>query len=75
MNLEESISKVDDILDSGAAIFHSLIEEKHQTFTMNKEIKYPYVYMDQAYVSEILLNIISNAIKYTGDGGKISCRF
>lgn len=73
MNLEESVSKVEDLLDSGVAIFHRLIEEKHQTFTINREITYPYVYMDQAYVSEILLNIISNAIKYTGDGGKISC--
>ena len=73
MNLEESVSKVEDLLDSGAAIFHRLIEEKHQTFIINREIIYPYVYMDQAYVSEILLNIISNAIKYTGDGGKISC--
>lgn len=71
--LEETAVKTGDILDSGIVMFHRILEEKHQTLTMEKNIKYPYVYMDQTYVSEIQLNIVSNAIKYTGEGGKISC--
>lgn len=38
-----------------------------------KDIRYPYVYMDSSHVSEIILNIISNANKYTGEGGSIRC--
>ena len=34
---------------------------------------YPYVYIDAPHLSEICLNIISNAIKYTNEGGRITC--
>lgn len=48
-------------------------EEKHQTLTVEKNIKYPYIYIDNAHVCEIIMNIVSNAIKYTGEGGSIVC--
>ncbi|MGO4945173.1 response regulator [Blautia sp. Sow4_E7] len=73
ITLEETVCKVGDSVDSCIVMFHSSLEEKHQTLTFTKEIRYPYVYMDSAHVSEIILNIISNAIKYTGDGGSITC--
>lgn len=71
--LEESITKADDSLDSCVIMFQNSIKEKHQELIVDKEIQYPYLYMDNAYVSEIILNILSNAIKYTGEGGKICC--
>ena len=40
---------------------------------MTEQIMYPYVYMDAPHLSEVCLNIISNAIKYTNTGGWISC--
>lgn len=71
--LEESITKADDSLDSCVIMFRNSIKEKHQELIVDKEIQYPYLYMDNAHVSEIILNILSNAIKYTGEGGKICC--
>ncbi len=71
--LEESITKADDSLDSCVIMFQNSIKEKHQELIVDKEIQYPYLYMDNAHVSEIILNILSNAIKYTGEGGKICC--
>ena len=41
--------------------------------SLTEQIMYPYVYMDAPHLSEICLNIISNAIKYTNTGGTISC--
>ena len=49
------------------------IEKKHQTLTVSKNIIYPYIYMDISRFTEIILNLISNAIKYTGEGGTIRC--
>ena len=44
-----------------------------RTISLTEQIMYPYVYMDAPHLSEVCLNIISNAIKYTNTGGWISC--
>lgn len=66
ITLEESVIKLENSFDSCIVMFHSALEEKQQKLTVTKDIKYPYVYIDNAHVTEIILNIISNAIKYTG---------
>ena len=71
--LEESVSKVEDSLDSCIVMFENEVEKKKQHLIVKKDIQYPYVYMDTSYVTEIILNILSNAIKYTGEGGNITC--
>ncbi len=71
--LDESICKVGDCFDACMIMFQSALEEKKQTMTITKNIQYPYLYMDSAHVTEILLNIISNAVKYTGNGGSVDC--
>lgn len=73
IHLEESITKIEENFDSCTIMFRSAIEEKDQKLMITKDIKYPYIYIDNAHVSEIILNIMSNAIKYTGNGGMISC--
>lgn len=72
--IEESAIKVDENFEACLVMVKNSVQEKQQTLTTSKNIIYPYVYMDNAHVSEIILNIISNAIKYTGNGGKIECR-
>lgn len=73
ITLEESVTKVEENFDSSIVMFHSALEEKNQKLVVTKDVKYPYIYIDSAHASEIVLNIISNAIKYTGKGGTISC--
>ena len=73
ITLEESVCRVGESFDSCIVMFNTALKEKNQTLTFHKDIRYPYVYMDNAHVTEIILNIISNAIKYTGEGGQITC--
>ena len=40
---------------------------------VTKDIIHPYVYMDTTLITEIILNIIRNSIKYTAESGKITC--
>lgn len=54
-------------------MFQQQAESKNQTISLTEQIMYPYVYMDEPHLSEVCLNIISNAIKYTNTGGWISC--
>ena len=71
--LEESICNIEESFDSCIVMFNTAVQEKHQTITVHKQVANPYVYIDSSHLSEIVLYVISNAIKYTGQNGKIDC--
>ena len=71
--IEESVIHSGDGMDSCLVMMKKAAEDKHQSLTLEKNIQYPYIYIDHAHVSEIIMNIVSNAIKYTGEGGSIVC--
>lgn len=71
--LEESAVEAGSIFEKCMQMVEVELEKKHQTLTISKEIIHPYVYFDTTRVTEVILNLVSNAIKYTGDGGRIDC--
>ena len=71
--LEETVVQAGSIFDACLVMVREEAEKRHQELTISKEILHPYLYMDEAKVTEIILNLVSNAIKYTGDGGTIRC--
>ena len=54
------------------AVFEADIQKKNLQYTCNVNIEHNYVFWDSTKVREVLLNIISNSIKYTPEGGRIS---
>lgn len=73
VTLEETAVESGSVFDSCVVMVQSEIDRKQQKLTVSKEISHPYVYLDTSRVSEIILNLVSNAIKYTGEGGEIHC--
>ena len=73
IEMEYTVSNVYESFENYVTMFQQQAESKNQTLSLTEQIMYPYVYMDAPHLSEICLNIISNAIKYTNDGGTISC--
>ena len=71
--LEETAVEAGRIFDDSLHMVDAEIEKKHQTLKITKNIIYPYIYLDVSRVTEIILNLVSNAIKYTGEGGTIHC--
>ena len=62
-----------DMLNTVLSIARGYIENRDlNLYVSREELKTPYVMADELRIREVLLNIISNAIKFTKDGGTIS---
>ena len=62
-----------DMLNTVLSIARGYIENRDLNLCVSREeLKTPYVMADELRIREVLLNIISNAIKFTKDGGTIS---
>ena len=67
----ESVWNVNNFVSDLVSVFESSIKEKNLKFIKFMDIKHENVYCDATRLRQIYLNIISNAVKYTPNGGEI----
>ncbi len=70
--LDEAIGNTYEFNDAVSAVFDNQMRDKNLTFIRTADVKHPYVFVDHTKLREILLNILSNAVKYTPAGGTIT---
>ena len=71
--IENGISNVEEDFSTCVMMFGHDAAQKGLQLTKAATILHPYVYVDATHLSEVLINILSNAVKYTGAGGQIRC--
>ena len=64
MNLPQQISQLDSVIRQQA-------NQRRQTFTVNTLVQHENVLADPNRLNQVLMNILSNAVKYTPTGGHI----
>lgn len=72
--IEIEVEPIDvrEAADRLTTILGDLARDKDIKLSVSLEdVENPYVYLDELHVNQILLNIISNAVKYTENGGKV----
>ncbi len=75
VNIEEDLLDVAESCRKLCAIFDGELQEKGLNCQIKMDINHPYMYFDTPHYSQIFINIVSNSIKYTPEGGKIAITF
>ena len=71
VQLEESIWDAKTFNDTLFTIFEDMMSQKGLHFSRSIDVMHKNVFCDPTKLREIFLNIVSNAYKYTPEGGKI----
>ncbi|GMV35057.1 MAG: hypothetical protein DCC59_03350 [Chloroflexi bacterium] len=71
LRLEFKAVKAADIVDEVIRTFTRQLEDKQQTLEVNVPPNLPAMWADRVRVGQVLTNLISNAYKYTPEGGSI----
>ena len=71
MELDENYGRIEDVQKSLVEIFEDEAKKKNITYHFRMNVEHGHILTDITKVKEILVNILSNAIKYTPDGGSV----
>ncbi len=70
--LHETRIQLISVIERSVTLIRQRSQEKHQTVSVEMDRSLPVLIGDERLVFQILINILSNAVKFTGEHGKIT---
>ena len=70
LRLDFKIVKIQDVLDDVIRSLKRQIEEKEQQYSVDLPADLPMVWVDPSRLNQVLINLVSNAAKYTPQSGQ-----
>jgi signal transduction histidine kinase len=71
LHMEMQTMAIEEAVNEGVNMLQRQIEEKDQTLSLEIPPDLPEVYGDPSRTTQVLINLLSNAYKYTPEGGDI----
>lgn len=73
ISLDEMPCNLDEIIDHLSSIVQPQVNDKGLSYTVDiSGLHNPYVMCDKLKIKQVLLNVLSNAVKFTPTGGNVS---
>jgi signal transduction histidine kinase len=72
LSLDLHSIQIDELVKTTAAKFASLAEAEHVTLVVELESDLPPILADNGRLSQVLHNLLNNALRYTSEGGQIT---
>ena len=69
--LDEAPVETGKLAEEIVAVYSELMKNKNIEFIHTLDVHTKYIFADKVKIKEILLNLVSNAYKYTPEGGRI----
>lgn len=71
VQFQKSAFQIQELIDDCKSIVQNKAEESHIVFVVNLPARMPAVSADRDKIKQVILNLMSNAIKYNRPGGKV----
>ena len=72
VELDENYARIDQTMDEVKSVFEPQADKKGLNLVFETQVEHPYVLCDITKTKQILVNLISNAVKYTPAGGTVT---
>jgi len=70
--LRTEVGDAQELLGALNAVFEPAVEKKRLKYNCTLDVEHRFIICDVTKVREIVLNIISNSVKYTPEGGSVT---
>ena len=74
MEIDENVERMGDILEEIDGVFATAAKEKNIQLKSEMYVTHKNIVCDGTKVREIMINLVSNALKYTPDGGTVTIK-